>query len=330
MIRHLLTHGEASSNRTGVDTLSVFGYQARYDLRGGFPLLTTKRVPWRSVVGELLWFLSGSTNKRDLQARGVTIWDEWGDAETGDLGPIYGHQWRNFGGSRALGGAATSKPLAPEAIDATPAARPEDDQREIPPLPRIVDAVAHRTDERVEWRGVEGVDQIRRLVDQIRTVVADPSASVGRRLILTAWNPADIDAAALPPCHVLAQFSVRRLPVTLEGGVLSEHLTLHCHLYQRSADAFLGVPFNIASYALLTHMLAKVCKIGVGELIHSFGDLHLYVNHADQARELLTREPRPRPRLILSDVTDIDGFTADSIELSGYDPHPAIAAEVAV
>ena len=258
LLAEVLRDGVERPDRTGTGTKGVFGRQLRFDLNAGFPLLTTKKVHWKSVVAELLWFLEGSTNARDLQARGSSIWDEWADPETGELGPVYGKQWRS-------------------------------------------------------WSAPDGrsIDQIARLVEGIRT---NPNS---RRHIVSAWNPADVDDMALPPCHCLFQFFVA------EGK-------LSCQLYQRSADIFLGVPFNIASYALLTHMIAGVTGLGVGEFVHSFGDLHLYLNHVDQAELQLGREPRALPTLTLAPVTDLFAFTAEDIRLEGYGPHPAIKAPVAV
>jgi thymidylate synthase len=258
LLRRVRHEGVRRSDRTGTGTVSVFGHQIRFDLAEGFPLVTTKKLHLRSIIHELLWFLKGDTNVRYLKENGVTIWDEWADAN-GDLGPVYGAQWRS-------------------------------------------------------WPARDGgtIDQIARLIDDIRT---RPDS---RRLIVTAWNPADIDRMALPPCHCLFQFHVA------EGK-------LSCQLYQRSADVFLGVPFNIASYALLTHMVAHVTGYAPGEFIHTFGDAHLYLNHLDQADEQLRRDIRPLPRLaIRRSVDQIDGFRYDDFEIMGYDPHPHIAAPVAV
>ena len=258
LLRHTLEEGDAKSDRTGTGTLSVFGAQMRFDLRKGFPLLTTKKLHLRSIVHELLWFLRGDTNIAYLRDNGVTIWDEWAD-EQGELGPVYGKQWRR-------------------------------------------------------WETADGrtVDQIKTVVDGLR---ANPDS---RRHLVVAWNPGEVDRMALPPCHALFQFYVA-------NGALS------CQLYQRSADLFLGVPFNIASYALLTHMMAQVCDLDVAEFIWTSGDCHLYSNHLDQAREQLARTPRPLPRLHLnSEVRDVFAFRFEDIRLDGYDPHPHIKAAVAV
>jgi len=258
LLRHILDHGVEKDDRTGTGTRSVFGYQMRFDLADGFPLLTTKKLHTRSIIHELLWFLAGDTNVRTLQAHGVRIWDEWAD-ESGELGPIYGRQWRS-------------------------------------------------------WKTPDGrtIDQISHVIDQIRT---NPDS---RRLIVSAWNPADVDEMALPPCHCLFQFYVAR-------GRLS------CQLYQRSADVFLGVPFNIASYALLTHMIAQVTGLKPGHFIHTFGDVHLYANHVEQARLQLTRTPRQLPRLTLNPgIRSIFDFRYDDIAIEGYTPHPHIKAAVAV
>jgi len=258
LLDHVLTHGTPKGDRTGTGTLSVFGHQMRFDLSEGFPAVTTKRLHLKSVVGELLWFLRGSTNVRWLQEQGVSIWDEWAD-EDGELGPVYGYQWRSW------------------------------------PTP-----------------GGGHVDQIAQVIDSIRT---NPDS---RRHIVSAWNVADIGQMALPPCHTLFQFYVA-------DGRLS------CQLYQRSGDIFLGVPFNIASYALLTQMVAQVCELEVGDFVHTLGDAHLYTNHVEQAREQLAREPRPLPTLRLNpERKGIDEFEMGDVELVGYDPHPAIKAPIAV
>lgn len=258
LMRYVLEHGVDKSDRTGVGTRSVFGYQMRFDLRQGFPLVTTKKVHWKSVVYELLWFLRGETNIGFLRENGVTIWDEWAD-EAGELGPVYGKQWRS-------------------------------------------------------WAGPDGqtIDQLAWVVEEIRR---NPDS---RRLVVSAWNVADLPRMALAPCHILFQFYVAQ-------GRLS------CQLYQRSADIFLGVPFNIASYALLTHMVAQVTGLEPGEFIHTLGDAHLYQNHFEQARLQLSREPRPLPTVRLNPaVKNLFAFTYDDIELLNYHPHPRIPAPVAV
>ena len=258
LLRHVLEQGTEKSDRTGTGTRSVFGWQMRFDLRAGFPLVTTKKLHLRSIVHELLWFLRGETNIAYLKAHKVGIWDEWADAE-GELGPVYGKQWR-------------------------------------------------------AWQAADGrtIDQMRWVVDEIRR---NPDS---RRLIVSAWNVGELEQMALMPCHSLFQFYVAQ-------GRLS------CQLYQRSGDIFLGVPFNIASYALLTHMVAQVCDLEVGDFVHTLGDAHLYSNHFEQAREQLTRSPRPLPQLRLNpDVRDLFAFRYEDIAIEGYDPHPAIKAPVAV
>lgn len=264
MLSYVLSNGTLKKNRTGIDTLSVFGYQFRHDLQDGFPLLTTKRMFTRGIIEELLWFLRGSTNNNELTEKNVHIWDQWADSD-GDLGPIYGKQWR-------------------------------------------------------KWMGSDGaeIDQIAKLVDGIKKTATDPTASIGRRLIVSAWNPADLPQMKLAPCHCFFQCDVT-------DGRLSTHL------YQRSADLFLGVPFNIASSALLTHMLAHVTGLEVGEFVHTFGDLHVYVNHREQVEQQLLRYPMPLPKLVLNrTVGDIDSFRADDFTFQDYKHHPAIKAEVAV
>jgi thymidylate synthase len=258
LLRHVLEHGTEKSDRTGTGTRSVFGWQMRFNLAEGFPLVTSKKLHLKSIVHELIWFLRGDTNIGYLKEHGVRIWDEWADAN-GDLGPVYGQQWRAW--PTADGGA---------------------------------------------------VDQIAWVIDEIRR---NPDS---RRLIVSAWNVGELPKMALMPCHNLFQFYVA-------NGKLS------CQLYQRSGDIFLGVPFNIASYALLTHMVAQVCGLGVGDFVHTLGDAHLYDNHVEQARLQLTREPRPLPRLRLNaDVHSIFDFRYEDIVIEGYDPHPAIKASVAV
>ena len=258
LVQKILDEGVEKGDRTGTGTRSIFGHQMRFDLRQGFPLVTTKKVHLKSVVAELLWFIAGDTNTGYLRDNGVRIWDEWAD-DNGDLGPIYGYQWRSW------------------------------------PTP-----------------GGEHIDQLKLVIEALKT---DPNS---RRHIVSAWNVGDLDKMALAPCHAFFQFYVA-------DGRLS------CQLYQRSADVFLGVPFNIASYALLTHMVAQVSGLEVGDFVHTFGDAHLYLNHLDQAGQLLAREPRDLPELRLDQsVTSIDDFTIDSVDVIGYDPHPAIKAPIAV
>ncbi len=258
LLRHISANGTIKSDRTGVGTQSVFGYQMRFNLEDGFPLLTTKKVHLKSIIYELLWFIAGDTNIKYLNDHGVTIWDEWAD-ENGDLGPVYGHQWRS-------------------------------------------------------WPAPDGktIDQLSAVVEQIRR---NPDS---RRLIVSAWNPAEVDKMALPPCHSMFQFYVA-------DGRLS------CQLYQRSADVFLGVPFNIASYALLTMMIAQSCGLKAGDFVHTLGDAHIYLNHFDQVATQLSREPRPLPRMVINpEKKDIFSFEYEDFTLEGYDPWPVIKAPIAV
>ncbi len=258
LLQKILDDGVRKEDRTGTGTLSIFGYQMRFNLKDGFPLVTTKKLHVRSIIHELLWFLSGDTNIRYLKENGVSIWDEWAD-ENGNLGPVYGYQWRN-------------------------------------------------------WPNPNGgkIDQIANLINQIKK---NPDS---RRLLVSAWNVSDVEKMALPPCHVMFQFYVA-------DGKLS------CQLYQRSADVFLGVPFNIASYSLLTHMVAQVCDLKVGDFVHTFGDAHLYINHIEQAKEQLSRDFRPLPTLVINpEVKDIFSFKFEDFQIENYNPHPHIKAPVAV
>ena len=274
LLRTILDRGKDRADRTGTGTRGIFGHQMRFDLREGFPLVTTKKLHVKSIMHELLWFVRGETHVKPLQDAGVRIWNDWATAEQtarfgrqeGDLGPVYGHQWRNFGASRKADGTYEK----------------------------------------------DGVDQLKRVLHDIKE---NPNS---RRLLVTGWNPKEADQVALPPCHTLFQLYV-------QDGELS------CQLYQRSADVFLGVPFNIASYALLTMMIAHVSGLRPGDFVHTFGDAHLYKNHLDQARLQLEREPRKLPRMILNpDVSDLFAFRFEDFTLGGYDPHPHIAAEVSV
>lgn len=275
LLRHILKNGVRHEDRTGVGTVSSFGYQTRYDLREGFPIVTTKRVPFRWVAEELFWFLTGDTNERNLRDRGVDIWKEWADYEhtsrfgrnEGDLGPIYGYLWRSFGG---------------------------------------------------DYPERNGFDQIKWLLDEIES---NPNS---RRLIVSGWDPNQAGGVDLPPCHTLWHLKVEKEKI------------LHCQLYQRSADAFLGVPFNISSYALLTKLIAHVTGLEAGEFIHTFGDLHIYLNHLEQVDELLARQPRPLPSLEIVEAEEFKGlegllsFRYENLNLVGYEPHKKIAAPVAV
>ena len=274
LLDRVLTHGSVRKDRTGTGTVGVFGHQMRFDLSNGFPLLTTKKLHLRSIIHELLWFLSGDTHVAPLQANNVRIWNEWATAEqtakfgreAGDLGPVYGHQWRNFGATVLSDGSYES----------------------------------------------DGVDQIQRLLDGIQ------NNPYSRRLLVTGWNPKEADQVALPPCHTLFQFYV-------------QDRRLSCQLYQRSADIFLGVPFNIASYSLLLLMIAQVCELEPGEFVHTMGDAHLYSDHLDQARLQLSRDVRERPTMHLNpEVRDLFAFRYEDFTLEGYDPHPHIKARVSV
>ncbi len=258
LLSHVMENGTNRMDRTGTGTRGVFGYQMRFDLSEGFPMVTTKKLHKKSIIHELIWFLAGDTNIKYLSENGVRIWDEWADDE-GDLGPVYGKQWRR-------------------------------------------------------WEGPEG-----RVIDQIKLVVeAIKTNPYSRRHIVSAWNPADVDDMALPPCHCLFQFHVA-------NGKLS------CQLYQRSADIFLGVPFNIASYALLTHMMAQICELEVGDFVHTFGDAHIYSNHFEQVSLQMTRTPKPLPKLKLNpEIKEIDGFSYEDVKIVGYEAHPHIAGKVAV
>ncbi len=275
LLKHILDNGTRHSDRTGVGTISVFGFQTRYDLRASFPIVTTKRVPFRWIAEELFWFLSGDTNEKNLASRGVDIWAEWADAEhtkrfnreAGDLGPVYGYLWRSFGG---------------------------------------------------DYPARNGFDQIKALIEEIET---NPNS---RRLLVSGWNPEQAVQVDLPPCHTLFQFKIENEKI------------LHCQLYQRSADAFLGVPFNISSYALLTHLIAHVCDLEVGDFVHTFGDLHVYSNHLNQVEEILKREALPLPQLVLTEAENLKGFEGllnfkyQNLKLENYQSHGKIAAPVAV
>jgi thymidylate synthase len=286
ILRSILKHGTEHKDRTGVGTLSHFGFQTRFDLRQGFPIVTTKKVPFRWIAEELFWFLSGDTNETHLRARSVDIWKEWADSEhtgrfgrePGDLGPVYGYLWRSFGGH----------------------------------YPRR-----------------DGVDQIARLIKEIET---NPNS---RRLIVSGWDPRECDNVDLPPCHTLFQFKIEQSQAFPDGRANAP--LLHCQLYQRSADAFLGVPFNISSYALLTHLVAHACGLEVGDFIYTLGDYHIYQNHVEQVNELLSRDPLPLPQLTIKDegqrLRGLEGllkFEYEHVRLEGYESHAKIAAQVAV
>jgi len=292
ILRSILDHGTEHCDRTGVGTISHFGFQTRFRLREGFPIVTTKRVPFRWIAEELFWFLSGDTNEANLRARGVDIWKEWADEEhtrhfgrePGDLGPIYGYLWRSFGGHYPVR---------------------------------------------------DGIDQIARLINEMKT---NPNS---RRLIVSGWDPRECDNVDLPPCHTLFQFKIENSSAHPHGRAsdadVASRAILHCQLYQRSADAFLGVPFNISSYALLTHLVAHVCDLQVGEFIYTLGDYHIYQNHLDQVREVLAREPLPLPELKLADddrklrgLKGLLNFRYEDLSLVGYHSHAKIAAPVAV
>ncbi|MCS6873915.1 MAG: thymidylate synthase [Pyrinomonadaceae bacterium] len=275
LLDYILKNGKIQNDRTGIGTISVFGYQTRFNLQEGFPIVTTKAVPFRWIAEELFWFLSGSTDEKELRKKGIDIWAEWADEEhtskfgrkAGDLGPIYGYQWRSFGG---------------------------------------------------DYPERNGFDQIKAVVEEIQK---NPDS---RRLIVSAWHPRQAREVTLPPCHTLFQFKVENRRV------------LHCQLYQRSADAFLGVPFNISAYALLTHLIAHVCDLEVGQFIHTFGDLHIYRNHIEQVKIVLARNPRPLPKLEITNAEDYKGFEGllrfkyENLKLQGYNPHEKVAAPVAI
>jgi thymidylate synthase len=307
LLRAIQTKGVQKGDRTGTGTISLFGYQTRFDLSEGFPLLTTKKLAFRWIAEELFWMLSGSTNEGDLRAKGVDIWKEWATKEQcarfgreeGDLGPVYGHQWRNFG-------AGDARAIVKDSPDLLP----------------TFERDGHRPTASGFWDN--GVDQIAAIVKLLKN---NPNS---RRIILSGWNPKEATKVALPPCHTLTQFYVA-------NGKLS------AQMYQRSCDVFLGVPYNIASYALLTHMLAHVCGLEVGEYVHTFGDVHIYNNHLAQVEEQLTREPRPLPKLIVGppgnafvadpenpELATLLAYTYKDLKLEGYDPHPSIKAEVSV
>ncbi|MFA7243296.1 MAG: thymidylate synthase [Sulfuricellaceae bacterium] len=265
LMQHVLNHGHRKDDRTGTGTLSVFGHQMRFDLADGFPIVTTKKCHLKSIIHELLWFLQGDTNIRYLKENGVSIWNEWAD-ENGDLGPVYGYQWRSW---------------------------PTPDGRHIDQISQVIEQIKHNPD--------------------------------SRRLIVSAWNVADVDKMKLPPCHAFFQFYVAPSTIPGQAGKLS------CQLYQRSADIFLGVPFNIASYALLTMMVAQACGLQPGDFVHTLGDAHLYINHLEQTREQLSRTPRALPTMNINPaVQNIFAFKFDDFNLAGYDPHPTIKAPVAI
>lgn len=295
-VQHVLTNGKVRKNRTGTDTRSVFGYQERFDLRLGFPLLTTKKIPFHSVLGEVLWFVGGRTDVKWLEDHKIKIWSEWrnlspynqvGDVDVGDVGPSYGFQWRHFGarykGSKGVKPVLQGPPLTPE------------------------------TTLRYDGRnGQPGVDQLQEVID---TIKSNPDS---RRMVVSAWNPMDLNTTALPPCHLMYMFNVE------------DDCYLNCHFIMRSCDVGLGLPFNIASYATLTHMVATVCGLQPGELLFTANDLHIYENHIPQLTAQLELSPRCAPELFVEEIDDIDAFTFEDFELAGYDPHPPIKMQVAV
>jgi len=317
LMQHVKDHGHLKADRTGTGTKSVFGWQSRYDLQKGFPLLTTKKLFLRGIIEELLWILDGDTNVKTLQAKNVHIWDEWADAN-GDLGPVYGQQWRRWQGPAVF-------------------------------VPDMDETTGQYMSDEGSWEHGPVLDQIRNVIERIKEKPDD------RRLIVTAWNPADVDKMALPPCHCFFQFYTRELSVEErkasighEGAGLDStwsaeqwhdwmdgndapRRALSCQLYQRSCDVFLGVPFNIASYALLTMMVAQVCHMAPGEFVHTYGDAHIYTNHFAQTDLQLTRTPRKLPTMNLNpDVKSIFDFKYGDFKLEGYDPYPSISGAVAV
>jgi len=318
LLQLILDKGVCKSDRTGTGTISLFGHQHRCDLSEGFPLLTTKRLHWKSIAGELIWMLSGSTNNNDLRKLGVTIWDEWAK-EDGDLGPIYGKQWRNW-----------EQPIRVTSLEEKPT--------DVPYFP------PHPSSKTVAWQP-HNIDQITWLIEELRN---NPSS---RRLVVSAWNVADIPKMSLAPCHALFQFNTRPLSITehmaeqirveedyqilkkLGVDAKKEEVPeyyLDCQLYQRSCDVFLGVPYNTASYALLTHMVAQQVNMVPGEFIHTFGDVHIYRNHIDQVKKQLSREPFALPTLMLTKRDSIFDYTLEDCRIDGYYSHPSIKAEVAV
>jgi len=328
LLQHILDHGIDKPDRTGTGTRSVFGYQMRFDLADGFPCVTTKKLHLRSIIHELLWFLQGDTNVKYLQDRGVSIWNDWANPDTGELGPIYGQQWRSF-----------PKPAPAPA----PGSNPGGATGKFSENKHMAQNISGMTSGMTSGGGV---DQIANVLESLKH---NPDS---RRHIVCAWNPGQIDEMALPPCHCLFQFYVTppppeappesspesspEVPREDQGSrgdvaATSKRGKLSCQLYQRSADVFLGVPFNIASYALLTQMIAQVCDLELGEFIHTLGDAHLYANHFDQAKQQLARTPRALPTMKLNpDIADLFAFTYDDFTLKNYDPHPGIKAPIAV